>query len=288
MRYIEPSFSEITLSDPFKKIAYVAHNCYQVDKDTDQEAFVGRLIASGHYAMIEHFLFKAEVSPMLYKRLIELNDRFLTLAEAEEKFYLSFSLRPLLEGLKGDEKTLGYLAGLLPSDCAKLLKAVPEPGEGRLLKEEELAKLPYETYKEMKDVSLKIITDRGVTHELVRHRIASYAQESTRYCNYAKDKFGNELTFIKPIDYQAHKDTYDSAFKNAEASYFALLKEGATPEMARAVLPNKLKAAIVITASVSEYEKIFALRTGERAHPDMRQVMIPIKDYFCQKGYLHD
>jgi hypothetical protein len=288
MKYIKPSFLEISESDPFKKIALVAHNCYQVNKDTDQDAFVMRLLGFKHYAMIEHYVFAASVPLQTYQSLKELACRFIVLAaDGKGNYYAAFSLRPLLEADKEEYQTLSLLSGLLDAKYQALLPFKGEKkAEGKLLSEEEVNQLPYPVYKKIKTVTLQIITDRGVTHELVRHRIASYAQESTRYCNYSKDKFGNELTFIAPLDYQEHAELYDRAFKEAEENYFALLNAHSTPEMARAVLPNKLKASIIITASVEEYERIFELRTSERAHPDMREVMLPIQLYFYNKGYL--
>ena len=104
--------------------------------------------------------------------------------------------------------------------------------------------------------SFRIITDRGITHEIVRHRIASYAQESTRYCNYSKDKFGNECSFIEPpnlnfIQMQIWKTTCEEA----ECAYFELLNHGCAPQIARAVLPNCLKTEIIMTANLREFRQ---------------------------------
>ena len=124
--------------------------------------------------------------------------------------------------------------------------------------------------------------DRGVSHELVRHRIASFAQESTRYCNYSKDKFGNELTFIKPCFWEEGSDHYNewlTAMQIAETTYLNMIKEGVPPEQARAVLPNSLKTEIVVTANMREWRNIFKLRaagiTG-KPHPQMLEVMVPL------------
>lgn len=127
-------------------------------------------------------------------------------------------------------------------------------------------------------LSVKFIVDRGVSHELVRHRIASFAQESTRYCNYSKDKFGNELTFIKPawIDDEAHPAAlaWESAMRFAEDKYFYLLDNGWSPQQARSVLPNSLKTEVVMTANYREWRNFFKLRTAKAAHPQMREVTI--------------
>lgn len=291
MRYIDPSFTEIKESDPLGRIALAAHNCYQVEKNDDPAAFVAKLAGFKHLAMFEHATFAAEITKEMYDQAHEVYDRFLVLAAASGKYYLSFSLRPLLENVKAEDPNRAFYLSLAAFLPAQVLGLFPElaggkKAKGRLLSREEISQLPYQARIKVQAVTLRIVTDRGVTHELVRHRVASYAQESTRYCNYAKDKFGNELTFIKPLDYASYQALYDKSFKEAEDNYFALLKAGSTPEMARAVLPNKLKATIFITAYLDEYAKIFALRNSPRAHPDMRQVMGPIQDYFYAEGYL--
>ena len=124
-------------------------------------------------------------------------------------------------------------------------------------------------------VTCKIICDRGVTHEIVRHRLASYCQESTRYCNYSQDKFDNEITVIEPCfwtkDSKAYK-TWAQACNWAESWYFDLLLEGATPQEARAVLPNSLKTEIVMTMNIREWRHFFKLRCSPAAHPQMREV----------------
>lgn len=128
-------------------------------------------------------------------------------------------------------------------------------------------------------LSVKFIVDRGVSHELVRHRIASFAQESTRYCNYSKDKFGKEITVIKPFFFEEETQNYlswEKAMEEAEKHYFNLLENGATPQEARSVLPNSTKTEITITANYREWRSFFKLRTAKAAHPQMREVTIPL------------
>lgn len=132
-------------------------------------------------------------------------------------------------------------------------------------------------------ISVRVITDRGVSHEWVRHRIASYSQESTRYCNYAKDKFGGEITFIRPAKLEPGTPGYEAwakAMENAERSYFELLNMGVTPETARSVLPNSLKTEFICTMNLREWRHFFALRTAPAAHPDMRAVACPLHERF--------
>lgn len=129
------------------------------------------------------------------------------------------------------------------------------------------------------NITVRFICDRGVSHELVRHRIASYSQESTRYANYSMDKFGNEITVIKPLfwsDQSAEYKVWLGAVQHAEEAYLALIKAGARPEEARSVLPNSLKTEIVATCNVREWRHILSLRCSPAAHPQMRQIMIPL------------
>ena len=136
----------------------------------------------------------------------------------------------------------------------------------------------HESVLEHEKISVRIICDRGVSHELVRHRIASYSQESTRYCNYSKGKFGSELTFIRPYwddrsisaEMIRLRACWQEACLNAEWSYKKMIDAGCTPEAARAVLPNCLKTEIVMTANLREWRHFFKLRCAPAAHPDMR------------------
>ena len=141
----------------------------------------------------------------------------------------------------------------------------------------------HEAMLEHGHISVKFIVDRGVSHEIVRHRMASYAQESTRYCNYSKDKFGNEITFIEPCFWQDSEFERENLYaewyglcQEAEDSYFELIKYGATPQQARAVLPNSLKTEVVMTANYREWRHFFKLRCDPAAHPQMREVAIPL------------
>lgn len=132
--------------------------------------------------------------------------------------------------------------------------------------------------------SFRIITDRGITHEIVRHRLVSYAQESTRYCNYSKDKFGNECSFIQPpgLDY-TQTIHWKVACEDAEERYFQLLDDGCTPQIARSVLPNCLKTEIVMMANLREWRHFIKLRGSAAAHPQIRPIAYGIwnvlKDY---------
>lgn len=134
--------------------------------------------------------------------------------------------------------------------------------------------------------TVKFICDRGVTHELVRHRIAAYSQESTRYCNFSKDKFGNEITVIKPLFWEENSLPYEMwrvGCLSAEKAYFALLNScKSSPQEARSVLPNSLKTEIVMTANLREWKHVFDLRCSPQAHPQIREIMIPLRDEVSQ------
>lgn len=166
-----------------------------------------------------------------------------------------------------------------------------------------LIKSGHEAMLEHSQMSVIFTVDRGVSHELVRHRLCSFAQESTRYCNYSFDRFGNEITVIEPSFYKdipeeekmvirrifngeqdvprnfeitdLHK-RYANWYTDcqvAESGYFKLLELGASAQEARSVLPNSLKTDIVVTANYREWRTIFKLRAAKGAHPDMREIM---------------
>ena len=133
----------------------------------------------------------------------------------------------------------------------------------------------HESVIEHMHITVRVICDRGVSHEIVRHRLASYSQESTRYCNYSKDKFGNEITVIKPCFWNETDPqyiTWANAMRSAELAYFDLLNSGATPQEARSVLPNSLKTEIVMTMNFREWRHFFRQRCSKAAHPQMREV----------------
>lgn len=148
---------------------------------------------------------------------------------------------------------------------------------------ERLIKQGHEAVLEHEKITVTIICDRGVSHELVRHRIASYAQESTRYCNYSKSKFQHELTFISPCFWAEGSEqfeTWEKIMKAAESAYFELLSGGATPEQARSVLPSSLKTEIVVTMNLREWRYFLKLRTAKDAHPQMREIAISLHKAF--------
>jgi thymidylate synthase (FAD) len=146
-----------------------------------------------------------------------------------------------------------------------------------------LLKSGHESVLEHEKITVTVICDRGVSHEIVRHRIASYSQESTRYCNYAGDRFGNELTFIQPCFFEETDPKYQlwkEQMQRCEDAYFALIQSGAKPEEARSVLPNSLKTELVITMDLREWRHFFRLRTAPAAHPQMRELAFALLNAF--------
>lgn len=147
-----------------------------------------------------------------------------------------------------------------------------------------LIKRGHEAMLEHVSITVKFVTDRGISHEIVRHRLASYAQESTRYCNYSKDKFGHELTFIIPdfLEYGSEGfKLWKDEMKQVEKTYFAMLEAGHTPQEARSVLPNSLKTELVMTANLREWRAFFKLRAANStgaAHPQMLEITRPLLD----------
>lgn len=144
----------------------------------------------------------------------------------------------------------------------------------------QLVRSGHEAMLEHYGLTVRFVVDRGVSHEIVRHRIASYAQESTRYCSYDKAKFGQEITVVVPPNLTEEQlTTWTSACIDAESKYFKLLREGCTAEIARGVLPTSLKTEIVVTMNLREWRHFFKLRalgvTG-RPHPQIKQVAYPL------------
>jgi thymidylate synthase (FAD) len=184
-------------------------------------------------------------------------------------------------------------------DGDKILKRIEEAGRTSYKSEDKitvdsargfvraLIQKGHESVLEHEKLTARVICDRGVSHEIVRHRIASYTQESTRYCNYSENKFGNEIAFIEPCFWKTGdaKDNikleiWKNSMEIVEKSYMDLIRLGATPQEARTVLPNSLKTEIVITMNLREWRHFFRLRTSADAHPQMREIACPMLDQF--------
>ena len=172
--------------------------------------------------------------------------------------------------------------------CYKSEDKITEDGESAKKMIRGLIKNGHEAMLEHGGMTVKFIVDRGVSHEIVRHRLFSFAQESTRYCNYSKDKFGNEITVVWPCYFSKEVDEsglypdaaktvlWANACENAERYYFGMLEAGCTPQEARAVLPNSLKTELVVTGNWREWRHFFKLRCDKAAHPQIREVAVPL------------
>ena len=172
-------------------------------------------------------------------------------------------------------------------DYATLLSTVEQAGRTCYKSEDKITdgsaekfvrnilKRGHEAVIEHASLTVRFICDRGVSHEIVRHRLAAYCQESTRYCNYSKECFDSEITVIRPSHAQpGMKDfeIWEKAVNSCENAYFDLLDYGCTPQEARSVLPNSLKTEVVMTADMREWRHFIRLRCAPAAHPDMRVV----------------
>jgi len=144
-----------------------------------------------------------------------------------------------------------------------------------------IIKRGHESVLEHASMAVIFTCDRGVSHEIVRHRLCAFTQESTRYCNYRNDKFGNAVTFIeRKFDNEDEERFWKSACHTAERVYFNMIANGASPQMARSVLPGSLKTEIGVTANFREWRHIFRLRAiNKAAHPQMREIMIPLYEH---------
>lgn len=275
MKLIKPYFNIIEqqsgLKGIYKQIEMAGRTCYKSeDKITETSAkeFVDRMIKSGHGAMLEH--------GTVYLTIPNDNDLCLLLKMNPYTkcnpvggiCYITTNLRVLVE-----HKAMWLID-----------KYLCEPTE----------------YHEKRH-TVKFICDRGVSHEFVRHRVFSFAQESTRYCNYSKDKFGNELTFILPCwltsniidlgnDHKALQNNTSEehlwylAMEYLESAYLKMKNWKA--QEARAILPNSLKTELVMTGFVSDWKHFFELRCPGSAHPQARELAIPLKEEFINRKYI--
>lgn len=182
---------------------------------------------------------------------------------------------------------------ITPIDGAAILKRLEECGRVCYKSEDRITegsaekfvagiiKRGHEAVLEHCSFTVKFICDRGVSHEIVRHRLAAYCQESTRYCNYSNGKFGEEITVIKPCFWDETDLKYAgwaNLCSKAEDAYIDLMKSGATPQEARSVLPNSLKTEVVMTADIREWRHFLKLRCSPAAHPQMREVALKLLD----------
>ena len=260
------------LEGVYKQIERAGRVCYKSeDKITEDSAkpFVDRMVKYGHGAMLEHgtvYMFMPigcdkydyhvahKYYNNKYSKVIIRNEHFLL---NNNGYYITTNFRVLVEN--------GWLDDL---------KYICEPTE----------------YHE-KRACVHFICDRGILAEFTRHRVFSFSAESTRYCNYSKNKFGNEITFIEPCwsTTEPMRDGFSefrTALTEAENHYLFLIENGWKPQEARAVLPNSLKTELVMTGFVSDWKHFFRLRCDSAAHPQARELAIPLREEFINNKYL--
>lgn len=293
MKLIESSVQIIEEKDPYKMIELAGRTCYHsLDKITEDSSkeFVDRMIKLGHGAMLEH--------GTIY---LTIDGEDPNLSKIQSNPHTKVNLVPY-EVLTEGNYTISYKAHittnlrvLIENNLKELLCYQVEPTEHH-----------------EKRITAKFICDRGVSHEFVRHRVFSFAQESTRYCNYSKDKFGNELTFILPpwVDERQlgeqnsqelliqmgslSNPTYTQedlnelyflfSLASSEVQYFNLINNGWKPQQARAVLPNATKTELVMTGFESDWEHFFELRCSGAAHPDAKKLADELKSLMNVKN----
>lgn len=287
MKLIESSVSLIDIKNPFMKIEKVGRTCYKSTSAMTEETakkFFNTLASRKHTAMIEHATFCFEVSEHCYHNLIGnkyFNYSTEELENGTERFLVSGNLRAIVESK--DPILLSVLGELDPDliydDEVAYVDLPVKDNYCKLVDIDNIPDIQELAYKKHKYLSFHFICDRGVTHEMVRHRPASYAQESTRFCNYSTDKFGKSVTFIKPSTFDKWSDVAKAFFYGsiieAEKNYLGMIEAGCTPQEARAVLPNALKTEIIMTANCEEFDHFFDLRsrgTTGAPHPDMKKV----------------
>lgn len=296
MKLIKPSFEiwnqPAGLEGVYKQIERVGRVCYKSeDKITEDSAkpFVDRMIKSGHGAMLEHGTVYLKVFNVIENsELIDKykSNKYSVVKEGTEIYNCHGDI------LYGSCKciTTNYRV-LVENGWLDDLKYICEPTE----------------YHE-KRTTVHFVCDRGVSHEFVRHRVMSFAQESTRYCNYSKDKFGNELTFIQPcwldderlklygpyhtvIRDKSLESIFIASLNNAEKDYIDLIDLGWKPQEARAVLPNSLKTELVVTGFTSDWNHFFDLRargTTGAPHPQAKELAEPLMKEFIARKYINN
>lgn len=293
MRLIKPSF-EILEQKPgldglLQHIERCGRTCYKSeDKITEESApkFVDMLVKRGHTAMVEH------------------GTVYLTLDMSSRNKYFKYCTNKYSNAISTGEAEAGTWIGYVTTNYRVLLQ------EGWLSDLEYIT----EPTKHIRRITVKFVCDRGVSHEFVRHRVFSFAQESTRYCNYSKDKFGNEITYILPswVDEKQlgeqnseelliqmgslSNPTYSEGdlrelyflfgLANSEVQYFNLINSGWIAQQARAVLPNSLKTELIMTGTIAQWEGFFKLRDANDAHPQARELAAPLHEEFIRRGLL--
>lgn len=277
--------------------------CYKSeDKITPDSAgpFVKKIIKHGHNSVTEMAVFTLKISKTNEEdlnRFYAILPKYLFVDRREDYLLITGSVRAFREVCANrDNQNLLILAitdflvkrhPLLYEDLGSNDLSADRRGISvEKLRLEKVEKLPPELLARHRHLAVKFYVNRAVTHEIVRHRPCSYLQESQRYCRYDESKFGNEVTFIKPLFFEEDSEEYrlwETAMRQTEKIYLKLL-ETSSPQAARTVLPNSCKTELIAYANLVEWRHIFKLRTSKAAEPSMREVMIPLLKR-CQERF---
>jgi len=294
----------------YSKIEEIGRVCYKSEDritDTSHINFIRGLLSRGHGSVIEHHVFVLKVRPVLYDNIRTLNPKYLNFTEEFDKVY--HAKRLLISGSARAFKDLFIKTksqfALIPIEYLRqqyplLFEDIITDDSVKVDKfdafiERELTSYdvdrlyPKEKLKH-KFITVRFVCDRGVSHEIVRHRPCSFSMESTRYCNYSKDDdSGSGITYIEPLFYPSgwKRFVWKVSCKVSEWSYMILTKVlKSTPQEARSILNNSLKTEIIVTTNLEEWELFFMLRDDKAAHPQMREVTKPLHQEFINNKYV--
>lgn len=303
MKIIKPNAEYIETVSPLEKIELAGRTCYKSEANITPDSaieFVKRMLKSSHLAMLEHGNIIISCSKAVASNFV--NEKYINVSILGNDAIISGSFRAFVElfnryVIKNNVSNYNINAvyttirAKYPDIIYFDYIPITIDDDIKIICDKDLDKYNNPAiYKKHKMHTIKFTCDRGVSHEFVRHRPASFAQESTRYCNYSKDKFGNEITVIEPCFYEPGTEKYDLWKNSCEASekaYFSLLENESTAQEARSVLPNSLKTEIVITANEEEWQHIVNLRyhgTTGKPHPQMVEVMTIAYDILKEKS----
>ena len=291
MKIIKPSFEIIDEPDALKKIELCGRVCYKSENritEDSAETFVKNLIKRGHESVLEHAQITILIDDVDARKFREINDeiynRFgwvnmLRMTHQNKRYIISGNVRMWRDFMRRVSPAVVFaplelLHGVLFDDVNKTPSINTTTAE--IITAEELqTNNEFDTHA---TETVRFIVDRGISHEIVRHRTASFSQESTRYCNYAGD-----ITFIAPPFACLE---WVKAMEYAEKSYNTMINKGMTPQQARAVLPNSTKTELIMTTNVECWKHFFELRTAAAAHPQMKQIAEPLKAEFIERGII--
>jgi len=304
MKVVAPSFKVLDNLDNESlavRIELCGRICYKSEDKIDRNSalpFVSKMAEHGHNSVLEMGVVTLEVGGVSDSNVTELfliQPRYLHIDRNGDSLLVTGSIRAFRELLMFHQD-----CAIVNAMCAYLNERHPYffstilPKNGfknngstsvRKVELTEIDQLPPGKLAKHRHIAVKFIVNRAITHEIVRHRPCSFLQESQRYCRYSDDKFGSEITFIKPMFFEKDSPEYkiwQKAMQDTEQMYLRLL-ETSTPQAARTVLPNSCKTELIVYANLTEWLHIFKLRTTKAAEPSMREVTIPLQEDFKQR-----